>query len=174
MRAVVLCAVFLALPSSAHAATLVKVRVHAHLHRRPRAGEHGDVPRAWTPASPSSVRVERAGDGDPIQATGCAPAGQDFTCTGIERIVAALGDGNDCADASTFGGPVAFDGGPGADQLVRRGGAPTPSTAATATTCWTAAPATTRSAAARATTRSTAAPAPTRSAAGPGSTAPRT
>jgi hypothetical protein len=116
MRAVVLCAVFLALPSSAHAATLVKSGSTLTYTAAP--GRASTVTfRVLDPGNPGTVRVERAGDGDPIQATGCVPAGQDFTCTGIERIVAALGDGTDRADASTFTGPIAFDGGPGADQL---------------------------------------------------------
>jgi len=116
MRAVVLCVVFLALPSSAHAATLVNSGATLTYTAAP--GRASAVTfRVLDPSNPGSVRVERAGDGDPIQATGCVPAGQDFTCTGIQRIVAALGDGTDRADASTFTGPVTLDGGPGDDVL---------------------------------------------------------
>ena len=173
MRAVVLCAVFLALPSSAHAATLVKSGSTLTYTAAP--GRASTVTFSVPdPGQPGSVRVARAGDGDPIQATGCAPAGQDFTCTGIERIVAALGDGTDFADARTLQRPGRVRRRARRRPAVRRGGRGRPRAAATATTCWTAAPATTRSVAARATTRSTAAPARTRSAAGPGSTAPRT
>ncbi|MDA0174348.1 Ig-like domain-containing protein [Solirubrobacter taibaiensis] len=116
MRAVVLCVVFLALPSSAHAATLVKSGSTLTYTAAP--GRASTVTFSVPdPGQPGSVRVARATDGDPIQATGCAPAGQDFTCTGIERIVADLGDGNDVAEADAFGGPVVFAGGPGADRL---------------------------------------------------------
>ena len=117
MRAVVLCAVFLALPSSAHAATLVKSGSTLTYTAAP--GRASTVTFSVPdPGQPGSVRVARAGDGDPIQATGCAPAGQDFTCTGHRRgSSSTLGDGTDFADARTFTGTVAFDGGPGADQL---------------------------------------------------------
>lgn len=122
MRALILCAVFLALPSTVHAATLVKAGATLTYTAAP--GRASTVAfSAPDPANPGGVRVVRAGDGDPIQATGCASAGADYTCTGIQRIVVSLGDGDDVADARTFSGPVALDGGPGNDQLYGGAGA---------------------------------------------------
>jgi hypothetical protein len=117
MRALVLCCFVLALPGTAHAATLVKSGSTLTYTAAPGGVSAVSlaVPNA---AQPTTVRVSRAGDGDPIQASGCGGAGDTFTCDGITRIVMSLGDGDDLADAGTFSGAVVLDGGPGDDQLA--------------------------------------------------------
>ena len=120
MRVVVLCVLAAALlPATAQAATLVKSGSTLTYTAEP--GRTSAVTFTVT-NNPTSVRVTRAGDTDPIQATDC-PGAQEFVCTGIERIVVSLGDGEDFADARTFGGPVAFTGGPGVDRLYGGRGA---------------------------------------------------
>ncbi|MBE2314930.1 hypothetical protein DVA67_003020 [Solirubrobacter sp. CPCC 204708] len=119
MRAAVLIVLLLALPSSAHAATLVKTG--STLTYTAAAGRVNTVTfNVPNSDRPREVRITRDGDGDPIQTTGCGS--QDF-CTGIERIVVSLGDGDDFVDTRNFSGPVSLDGGPGTDQLHGGGGA---------------------------------------------------
>jgi Ca2+-binding RTX toxin-like protein len=120
MRVVALCVLAVALtPATAQAATLVKSGSTLTY-----SGAPGRASAVTFAATDAGVRVTRAGDDDPIQATGCS-GNQELTCGGVQRIVVLLGDGDDAADARTFGGTVALDGGPGADRLYGGTGADT-------------------------------------------------
>jgi Ca2+-binding RTX toxin-like protein len=105
----------LALPASAHAATLTNFGGTLTYTAAP--GEDNDV--AFTQGA-MSVTVA-ASDSDPITATGCTGTNPTFTCAGVVKVVASGGDGDDALDASglTTAG-AALDGGPGDDQF--RGG----------------------------------------------------
>jgi hypothetical protein len=118
MRLLVLFAMLLALPGSAHAATLVKSG--STLTYTAAAGRATDVTFSASGAAVDVMRVQ--GDADPIQATGCSGGPTSFSCPGIDRIVVGLGDGNDVAQVGTFGGVVILDGGPGDDRLGGGGG----------------------------------------------------
>ena len=116
MRAVVLCVVFLALPSSAHAATLVKSG--STLTYTAAAGRANTVTFSVPdPGQPGSVRVARAGDGDPIQATGCAPGRPGLHVHGHRADRRRPRRRHDPSTRARSAGTVAIDGGPGADQL---------------------------------------------------------
>jgi hypothetical protein len=105
----------LALPASAHAATLTDFGGTLTYTAAP--GEDNDV--AFTQGA-MGVTVT-ASDSDPITATGCTGTNPTFTCAGVVKVIASGGDGDDALDASglSTAGAV-LDGGPGDDQF--RGG----------------------------------------------------
>jgi Ca2+-binding RTX toxin-like protein len=108
----------LALPASAHAATLTNFGGTLTYTAAP--GEDNDV--TFTQGA-MSVTVT-ASDSDPITATGCTGTNPTFTCAGVVKVVARSGDGHDKLDASrltTVG--AALDGGTGDDELLPGEGA---------------------------------------------------
>src|SRR4051812_11035938 len=121
MRAVLLCAAIavLAAPASASAATLTKSGGAVTYTADPGHANTVtiDVPNA---GQPTTIHVLSANDA--IRSTDCsptggAPAGTDYTCTGVSALTIATGDGNDMVDASKFRGPATLQGGSDDDTL---------------------------------------------------------
>src|SRR5262249_19457876 len=83
-----------------------------------------NLPTFTAPGTPSTIHVARAnGDDDALVNSGCTPAGGDFDCTGIARIVIDTGDGDDVVTALTVTRPITVNGGAGAHQLRTGSGA---------------------------------------------------
>jgi hypothetical protein len=122
MRLALSCLLILVLaPASASAATLTKSG--STLTYTAAAGRT-NLPTFTAPGTASTIRVTRAnGDDDPLVNSGCTPAGGDFDCTGIARIVIDTGDGDDVVTALTVTLPITVNGGTGADQLRTGSGA---------------------------------------------------
>jgi hypothetical protein len=122
MRVVLSCLLIVLLtPASASAATLTKSG--STLTYTAAAGRT-NAPTFTAPGAASTIRVARAGgDDDPLTNSGCTPAGGDYECTGIARIVIDTGDGDDSVTALTVTQPITVDGGAGADQLRTGSGA---------------------------------------------------
>src|SRR5690349_4361667 len=123
MRAVLLCLLFLAVPASASAATLVKSGTT--LTYTATAGRTNQ-PIFNSPNSATTVEVRTgADDNDAIQATGCPTASGVSTCTGIATIVINTGDGDDRVDAVGVSAAAQITGGAGDDQVFAGAGADT-------------------------------------------------
>jgi hypothetical protein len=122
MRLALSCLLIVVLaPASASAATLTKSG--STLTYTAAAGRT-NLPTFTAPGTASTIRVTRAnGDDDPLVNSGCTPAGGDFDCTGIARIVIDTGDGDDVVTALTVTLPITVNGGTGADQLRMGSGA---------------------------------------------------
>jgi Ca2+-binding RTX toxin-like protein len=115
-RIVVTTALLLAMPASAHAATLTNLG--GTLRYTAAAGK----PNAVTLTQDTlGVTVTRGPDDDPITGTGCAETspGTVFVCAGVTTVVADGGDGNDTLNASGLtAANASLAGGAGDDTLT--------------------------------------------------------
>ncbi len=122
-RILVVTALLLAVPASAHAATLTKSGSTLTY-----VGGAGVNQVTFTESSPGNVIVQRVGlDADPIAATGCSTPeitpGTTIQCVGIATLVADGGAGDDRLDGTALTAVNAtLKGGAGADLLSDGGG----------------------------------------------------